>query len=465
MPASVSSSTVPPSAQRGDQPGQPGLLHRLVEADHPAGEGDPEVGGEPVQPAGVLDREHVGAWPAPRAAAGRRRRAGRAARRPAPAVRLMRRACHGRPATGPPAGPVREPTPVRPPPKQVRHLPWRPWRCWPPSGRSRLPRPGRAAERPAGAPRGARRRAGPPLPGDAGRAALSWLLTGAGTRSWSRRLWDISLPAPSRLRRGLLPARGAARCCARGYEYNRGYTFIVHPPLGKWLIAVGEQLFGYDSFGWRLPARGRRARSRVVVLTRLARRLTGSTLLGLRRRAAARPRRLLVRACRRIGAARRLPADVRGQRGSPAWSSTATGSAPGSATAPTVGPHGVPARAPRLADRRRRPVRLRLRGEVERRSGSWRSSPLLSLFWDRRRLAGGRGRRGRRRPPLRRGLPGAAWALGVAAGAHLPGRPSPAGSSARTRRAGTGPTAHRTPPVPFVPGRAALAVALARASG
>ena len=39
-----------------------------------------------------------------------------------------------------------------------------------------------------------------------------------------------------------------------GFEYNRGYTFIVHPPLGKWLIACGIGLFGYDSFGWRFPS-------------------------------------------------------------------------------------------------------------------------------------------------------------------------------------------------------------------
>ena len=29
----------------------------------------------------------------------------------------------------------------------------------------------------------------------------------------------------------------------------------VHPPLGKWMIAIGEWLFGYNSFGWRfMPA-------------------------------------------------------------------------------------------------------------------------------------------------------------------------------------------------------------------
>ena len=65
-----------------------------------------------------------------------------------------------------------------------------------------------------------------------------------------------------------------------GHEYNRGYTFIVHPPLGKWLIALGEELFGYDSLGWRFPS-AIAGTIGVVVLTRLGRRLTGSTLLGL----------------------------------------------------------------------------------------------------------------------------------------------------------------------------------------
>ena len=35
-------------------------------------------------------------------------------------------------------------------------------------------------------------------------------------------------------------------------------SFIVHPPVGKWLIAAGEQLFGMNSFGWRFGAAGLR---------------------------------------------------------------------------------------------------------------------------------------------------------------------------------------------------------------
>ncbi len=56
-------------------------------------------------------------------------------------------------------------------------------------------------------------------------------------------------------------------------------TQIVHPDGGKWLIALGEQAFGLDPFGWRISAAVVGALT-VLVLARLVRRLTGSTLLG-----------------------------------------------------------------------------------------------------------------------------------------------------------------------------------------
>nr|MDQ3956996.1 phospholipid carrier-dependent glycosyltransferase [Actinomycetota bacterium] len=31
-------------------------------------------------------------------------------------------------------------------------------------------------------------------------------------------------------------------------------TTMVHPPMSKWLIAIGIRVFGYDSFGWRIAA-------------------------------------------------------------------------------------------------------------------------------------------------------------------------------------------------------------------
>jgi dolichyl-phosphate-mannose-protein mannosyltransferase len=67
---------------------------------------------------------------------------------------------------------------------------------------------------------------------------------------------------------------GNAKCVPTGQP-----GFIVHPPLGKWLIGAGEQLFGVNEFGWRFSAAVAGTLS-VVLLVRLARRITGSTLLG-----------------------------------------------------------------------------------------------------------------------------------------------------------------------------------------
>ncbi len=67
-----------------------------------------------------------------------------------------------------------------------------------------------------------------------------------------------------------------------GVELNANYTsaaFIVHPPLGKWMIAVGEAIFGYNSIGWRFSAAVVGTLS-VLIVARTARRMTRSTLLG-----------------------------------------------------------------------------------------------------------------------------------------------------------------------------------------
>jgi dolichyl-phosphate-mannose--protein O-mannosyl transferase len=56
-------------------------------------------------------------------------------------------------------------------------------------------------------------------------------------------------------------------------------SMIVHPDLGKWLIGLGEHLFGMDPAGWRV-ASAVVGTLMVTVMVRLARRLTGSTVLG-----------------------------------------------------------------------------------------------------------------------------------------------------------------------------------------
>ena len=57
-------------------------------------------------------------------------------------------------------------------------------------------------------------------------------------------------------------------------------SMVVHPELGKWLIALGEWAFGMDPFGWRV-ASAVVGSLMVLVMCRFVRRLTGSTALGL----------------------------------------------------------------------------------------------------------------------------------------------------------------------------------------
>ncbi|HEY0718882.1 MAG TPA: phospholipid carrier-dependent glycosyltransferase [Streptosporangiaceae bacterium] len=55
--------------------------------------------------------------------------------------------------------------------------------------------------------------------------------------------------------------------------------YVVQPPLGKWLIAGGEWLFGLNSLGWRFSAAVFGTLS-ILLICRIARRMTRSTLLG-----------------------------------------------------------------------------------------------------------------------------------------------------------------------------------------
>ena len=55
--------------------------------------------------------------------------------------------------------------------------------------------------------------------------------------------------------------------------------YVAHPPLGKWMIGLGEQLFGMTPFGWRFAGAVVGVLS-ILILARVARRMTRSTLLG-----------------------------------------------------------------------------------------------------------------------------------------------------------------------------------------
>lgn len=62
-------------------------------------------------------------------------------------------------------------------------------------------------------------------------------------------------------------------------EDNPAYGLVVHPPVGKWLLAIGEALFGYGPMGWRFSA----AVAGVIIVLAVyltVRRMTRSTLIG-----------------------------------------------------------------------------------------------------------------------------------------------------------------------------------------
>jgi dolichyl-phosphate-mannose--protein O-mannosyl transferase len=61
--------------------------------------------------------------------------------------------------------------------------------------------------------------------------------------------------------------------------FKSGGEFVAHPPLGKLFIAAGEWLFGLTPFGWRFAVAVVGSLS-ILLVARIARRMTRSTLLG-----------------------------------------------------------------------------------------------------------------------------------------------------------------------------------------
>jgi dolichyl-phosphate-mannose-protein mannosyltransferase len=64
-----------------------------------------------------------------------------------------------------------------------------------------------------------------------------------------------------------------------GHVIGSRADFVVHPPLGKWIIALGIKMFGDHSFGWRFMAAIAGVIS-VLIMVRIARRMFRSTVLG-----------------------------------------------------------------------------------------------------------------------------------------------------------------------------------------
>jgi dolichyl-phosphate-mannose--protein O-mannosyl transferase len=137
------------------------------------------------------------------------------------------------------------------------------------------------------------------LPFDARLDPYSWVATGVvGLIAAILRLVGLGHP-PGKIFDETYYAKDAWGLIQRGVEWNykdNAPSYVVHPPLGKWLIGLGEWAFGYadpDShvkaaghltttapeFGWRISAAIAGIAS-VLILTRLARRLFHSTILG-----------------------------------------------------------------------------------------------------------------------------------------------------------------------------------------
>jgi dolichyl-phosphate-mannose--protein O-mannosyl transferase len=111
--------------------------------------------------------------------------------------------------------------------------------------------------------------------------ATSWFATGVVVFIAAvLRLIGLSHP-PGKIFDEVYYANEAQGLLQHGVEWDFEHNsakYVVHPPLGKWCIAVGEYLFGNDEFGWRISAAVAGVIS-VLLVIRIARRMFGSTVL------------------------------------------------------------------------------------------------------------------------------------------------------------------------------------------
>lgn len=111
---------------------------------------------------------------------------------------------------------------------------------------------------------------------------IGWAVAAAlGLLAGLTRFWGLGFPNEKIFDEAYYPVE-AQELMRFGYEDNRGYMFIVHPPLGKWLIGWSTDLFGNgldSAFGWRVFPAVFGCLS-VVLLARITRRVTRSNLFG-----------------------------------------------------------------------------------------------------------------------------------------------------------------------------------------
>lgn len=95
------------------------------------------------------------------------------------------------------------------------------------------------------------------------------------------RLWRLNLPK-GYIFDEVYYAKNANSLISSGVELNQqgSAEFVVHPPLGKWLIGIGIKLFNNNEFGWRISSAIFGTAS-VLLIYLIAKRLFKSEFLGL----------------------------------------------------------------------------------------------------------------------------------------------------------------------------------------
>lgn len=101
------------------------------------------------------------------------------------------------------------------------------------------------------------------------------------TFALSFRLWRLDTPK-GYIFDEIYYAKNAYSLISSGVELDQegGPEFVVHPPLGKWLIGIGIKLFGNNEFGWRSSSALFGSAS-VLLIYLIAKRLFKSEFLAL----------------------------------------------------------------------------------------------------------------------------------------------------------------------------------------